>query len=301
MAAPPPIRIREPQKEPGGIVSVEDRRARELAVAVAAAQRRRLVLTTIQEATADEVLEQVVLQRDVEDMYGAQQTPDGLAEQTVEFDDFTNHQVGAWLKSNLGAGADSGPDFHGLDSPILANGVWRATTGTTTTGRSAITKGDNPFGLGAGMAYQWRWRVWIRTLSAFFQDFFAQVGFFDQVGAGGFPIDAVMIGQHRAFFGNNWQGFTFDNGVFSVVDLGIAPVVDTPQVLDVRVDADATLATFIVDGLVRATLGTNIPKVSTSVNRRLGGGIKITKVSGTTAKTIHWDWGRLQMSRAASR
>ncbi|RPH65001.1 MAG: hypothetical protein EHM89_00230 [Acidobacteria bacterium] len=197
-------------------------------------------------------------------------------------------------------------------------------TGTTTTGKAAVTTSANAINQGDG-TYIYEVTVGFPTLSTAGEEYTATVGFFDtntaadQVDGCWFSYDRgdVMTnpGTGSATGGDIWQCWCSSNSTrtaytmngvnvsdesFTTVSSPVAALV-YPNTNIYRLEArmtGSTRAEFYVDGTKRCNINTNIP---TGSARLSGAGALILKSAGTTARRLHIDQTRLALDLTAVR
>jgi hypothetical protein len=99
-------------------------------------------------------------------------------------------------------------------------------------------------------------------------------------------VDAVAFRYNHGVNAGKWECITRSNSTLSTADSGVAVATDTRYLLEIELNADATLAAFFINGSQVATLNTNIPS---GAGRNIGAGCNIQKIAGTAARTCFLD------------
>jgi hypothetical protein len=159
-------------------------------------------------------------------------------------------------------------------------GVWSLDLGTTTTGRAAIAAVASVtnvgFRLGEGRA-RFLARAAIHVLSNGTETYTTRVGFIDN-GASE-SADGAFFRYTHGSNGGMWEAVTRTNNAETSSNTGVTPVADLFQLFEVDVNAAGTSVDFKIDGVIVATITTNIP---TAVGRETGYGLMSLKSAGTT-------------------
>lgn len=180
-------------------------------------------------------------------------------------------------------------------NPAMTNanqaGLIRSTTGTTATGRCAVTSQANCVALGSG---GWSYEVDIDAISALCSDaerYALLVGFFDtytaanQVDGVYFLYDSIGVSTSSAS-SDRWQCVTVSNSsrtFFTTADL----VATTGAKLRIEINADGTQADFYINDVSARAATATIP---TGVSRAMGFGWLLIKSAGLTARTVDIDY-----------
>ncbi len=210
------------------------------------------------------------------------------------FTDFINEisttaTDGSLSETNSGTNAATATQDSDTANTVL--GMVRSTTGTTATGRAAVSSASSIFRFGNGETY-YETRLRINTISNGTERYQLVVGFLDtltaanQVDAAAFLYDdgGVSTGSTAS---NNWQTLTASNSN-RTFNTGL---VNTPTTtgwvrLGILVnDAGNSVNFYINDSLV-ATHTQNIP----TTGRNLGFGWLLIKSAGTTARVVDFDY-----------
>lgn len=185
--------------------------------------------------------------------------------------------------SGAGAGAPNG------GGEIQHPGISGLNTGTTTTGSAAymsgIPAGSTTLRLGNNVAWMFRSAVRINNLSTGTETHTARVGFIDSNS--GESTDGCFFRYTDSINGGRWQGVCRDNNTESVCDTGVAVGAGAWKTMEIGVAADASAASFVISGVQRCTIATNIPTAS---GRNTGFGFSIIKSAGTTAAQMDIDF-----------
>lgn len=170
-------------------------------------------------------------------------------------------------------------------------GIWRSTTGTTTTGRAAISCSVGGLAVGGG-PIDLTLDVKFPILSALAERYQFIVGLFDtltainQVDAVAFVYDEGGVATGSAASAN-WQAHTASNSNRTWTTGSVAVSTDTFQRLKLSINADGSSVAFYVGSTLIATHTTNIP---TGVARALGFGWLNIKSLGTTTRDADVDF-----------
>ena len=173
-------------------------------------------------------------------------------------------------------------------------GVARSSTGTTATGRSAITFSPIDtiqFGVGE---VRFRAIVKIQTLNNGTDSFEVRVGFSDNTTVNS-PTDAVHFVYNAGSL--NWICSTLSAGVgLPATDSGVAVVANQWYRMEIIVNDDASEAYYYIDGVLVHTEISNIP---TGSARRTGIISGIRKIAGTNVRYYYTDY--LEVSKEVTR
>ena len=202
-----------------------------------------------------------------------------------------------WVTWLSGTGAQSQESTLGINSTDKCIGVFDLQTGTTSTGRCAITIGDDQIIFGFA-EFVTEWRVVVTTLSTAAQEYNVYIGFIDNNQAIGEPVDGVYFKYDRNTSAN-WIITTSNNSTRTNTTTSVAVTATTPfQKLKIVVNNTGTSAQFFIDGVSVGTIATNIP---TGAGRQTGLGAKIEKQAGTTNRQLNMDYVSLEYTFAVSR
>lgn len=216
------------------------------------------------------------------------------------YDDFTGGTPSAgaytFTISNAGTGAGSTVSTTGIDATLKALGVMSMATGTTNTGRTAVTTGTSPFVFGLAN-FDVRSRLWLSTAGTVADQYEFTFGLIDNAGAGTGHTD----GAYFRFFGNgvntNWQIVTAAGGVLTTTTTSVPVLVNNASIFQIIVNESGTLASFYIDDVLVGSHTTNIP----TFGQFFGYGWKNVKTTGTTSITHFVDWGYLAIDYSTPR
>ncbi|MBL7999804.1 MAG: hypothetical protein JNL32_14355 [Candidatus Kapabacteria bacterium] len=188
----------------------------------------------------------------------------------------------AWTNTVSGTGAATTI----VTTNMTANnpGVIQHTTGTTATGRAAHSLGLTQMFFGGGVV-TFESLIYIPTLADATQDYRIRIGFGDLVD-GNDQVDGVYFEYDRGVSAN-WRAKTANNSSRTATDTGIAVAAGAWIRLTWVMNAAGTSCAFYVNGTLGATNVANIP---TTVARVSGPFLIISKIAGTTARTMLVDY-----------
>jgi len=173
-------------------------------------------------------------------------------------------------------------------------GIWRLSTGTTASGYGVLRAGQESLMFSAG-TYLFETELNVTTLSDGTNTFVVKFGFLNNVT--GVETDGAYFYYSDSGASPNWMAYTENNSVTTVTDTGVAVAAGSWVKFLISVNADATLVTFYINGVLKATHNTNIP----GNGRRCGPVFTIIKTLGTTARTMDLDWAWVHVNLTASR
>lgn len=226
---------------------------------------------------------------DPEELTGAQargvlgiETPTTSA---VFYEDFVFGNPCATVNSGTGASVT-------IDASVLADssghpGIAIVTTGTTNTGRAAlttVTTGQTIL-LGAG-AVTYETDVYLLDALSDGTDTYTNYIGLNDVSTGN-GVDSVMFRYTHSTNSGKFECVTRSNSTETASDSGITVAATTWYKLGITVNAAASSVSFLVNGSVVATITTNIP---TGSGRQTTPLIGIVKSAGTTARRILVDY-----------
>jgi hypothetical protein len=191
-----------------------------------------------------------------------------------------------WMTFLSGTGAATNNSTFGVDNINKAIGVLTVETGTTNSGRCALTLGDTQILFGF-CSFSCEWRVAVNALATTTQNYNLYVGFFDNSNAAGDAVDGVYFKFSRTNNINNWVAVTSNNSTRTIVDTGTPIVANTYIKLRIDVNDTGTEAKFYINGVLVSTIATNIP---TGAGRYTGLGYKIEKTAGNTNRISYMDY-----------
>lgn len=203
-----------------------------------------------------------------------------------------------WLILTSGTGANWSYSTYGANSTEKAFGSIQLTTGSTTSGLTTLMKGIASISFAIGNTIKLRMRSALETLSDATDEYRVWMGFGSSQTAVANSFGAFFRYNHNTNSGK-WEAVTAD-GTETTSDTGIAGDL-LYHIFEIRVNSDATIITFYIDGNLVAThttaSGHNIP----DAGDLMGLQFKISKVAGTTTRNIHMDWYDFLMTRTTAR
>jgi len=211
-------------------------------------------------------------------------------------DDFIIDSNARMIDAGAGTGASVQAGSYGVGTSANAIGVSQMDTGTTATGRRALTSGLSSL-VTTKSRLRFGTRFALEQLSSVTQTFTTEVGFIDSTATG----DATNGAYFRYTDGTNggkWQCVTAAGGVRTSVDSGILADVNY-HAFTVEINEAGTSAVFAIDGVTVATISTNLP--SGAVAQAFGYGWKIEKSVGTTQVNQSIDWYYFENERTNAR
>lgn len=170
-------------------------------------------------------------------------------------------------------------------------GVIACATGTSATGRAAITNQANALTFGGG---EWDFEVRLDSIQALCdgtESYALLVGFFDTYTAANqtdgiyFLYDSIGTSTGSAS-SDRWQTVTASNGFRSFFETS-TDVSINPVNLRIAVNADGTSVNFYIDGVSMRTETSTIPIGKT---RKCGFGVMIIKSAGLTSRAVYLDY-----------
>lgn len=201
--------------------------------------------------------------------------------------------LGLFQKTVSGTGADV-TALTPVDNGIM--GQWVLTTGTTSTGKSAIQVAQiNSMTLGNGQV-SIEWYIKIPTLSTSTEEYVLRVGLIDSATGGG-TDNACFVYDRTTNV--NWLMQNKSNSVST--QTASTTAVGTGWVrLKVVINAAGTSVAYYVNGtqLTNSPVTTNIP---VGLGRELAPIMSIIKTVGTTARTTHVDYVAMEIDLTTPR
>lgn len=198
---------------------------------------------------------------------------------------FNFNTAGTGATVGAGAGTSSRPGIASLQ------------TGTTATGFAGMLAGTNTMTLGGGNTWYFEISGGVgAALSDATNAYTYQAGFIDNNAAD--STDGCYIRYTHSVNSGKWQGVCRNNSTESTCDSTITVAVDTYYKLGVIVNAAGTSADFLVDGVSRCQITTNIP---TATGREHGFGVFMYKTAGTTSRIGILDYIEVRGDFGASR
>lgn len=203
--------------------------------------------------------------------------------------------VSGWSSSSSGAGAVFGitAPGYGVDTTENVVGLITQSTGTTTTGRCHIFK----YGLQLGTHdTRFRFRSAIENLSDATDTYSTRIGISDLSNvATGDPDNGVFFRYTHSVNSGEYEAVCRAGGVETATDTNVAATTSY-KVFEIRVNEAATSVTFYIDGVLVATISTNIP---TGVDSNFYS--HILKSAGTTSRNLHLDWTEITLTKTTAR
>jgi hypothetical protein len=199
---------------------------------------------------------------------------------TFEFDDFRSSlpaSVLGWTATTSGSGSSIQSGTYGVNGIERAIGIQQLDTGTTAAGRATLNRAVNQFQLGYSKN-DMIWRVALEQLSTPSERFGFVFGFYDSTGSAFDAVDGVYFSYRDDLNGGNWQCVCAESSALTVVDTTIAANTQF-NIFKIEVNEPATEAKFYINGVLVATIATNIPSTSGNFT---GIAAKIQKSIGTT-------------------
>ncbi len=222
----------------------------------------------------------------------------GLAQNTdlyFEFQtDFTGLQITAdGFSSGATSGMSASANYQvGNNNTEHAFGESGVTTGSESTGTVLMYRGSYTFGYGATMIL--RWRVILPVLSDGSETYIAIVGFRTS-SISSDPTNGIYFRYTHSVNSGKWQCVTESASTETATDSGVT--VDTVyNILEIRVNSDATSIGFYINGTLVQTHVDDIP-----VGTALIQGLSLSKSAGTTARTLVADWCEYNVTRTSAR
>ena len=188
----------------------------------------------------------------------------------------------AWTSTVSGTGAASTIVTTNMTSNNF--GIVQHTTGTTATGRAAHSLGVTAGFFGGGIA-TFESLIYIPTLADATQDYRIRLGYGDTVD-GTDQVDGVYFEYDRGVSAN-WRLKTANNSSRTVTDSGVAVAAGAWLKLGWVVNAGGTSVAYYING---TNVGTVVATIPVAVARVCGPFIIISKIAGTTARTLLVDY-----------
>ena len=205
-----------------------------------------------------------------------------------------------WSTKTISGG--SGQAWESITDASNATGVNELRTNTSSSGLSAILSYNNALIFDNQTAYTFEARVNLSALSDEDDPYVATFGFSRKLDAAygdASETDYAMFVYDQTNDGNLWACHTAKDGTETKTRTSSAVTGDntTFVVLKIEVPADGSSVTYSIGGSVVATHTSNIP----STGDRLGIGLRINKLGGTTNREFRIDWHRFTTTRTAAR
>lgn len=173
-------------------------------------------------------------------------------------------------------------------------GVVTLNTGTDSVGKAAVRSQADQLSLGKGKAY-FSAKVYMSALDDASNRFGARVGFGDSDW--GDMVDGVYFEAISTTSGF-WRCVTSASSTRTAVVTTVALAAATWYHLGIEINADGTEAKFYIDGVLVATMTTNIPTAS---YQRTGFGAWIVKTVGYDARLLYVDYVGAKIERTTMR
>lgn len=181
-----------------------------------------------------------------------------------------------------------------IDTSDNGVGVVQLQTGTGTTGYYSLCTYNDKFVPAQGQM-TFEARLCPEVVSDATNEYNLFVGFGQNVYSAALGTHECAFVYRRATLGNNWFAITRASGSETQVDTGVACTAAVLQKLKIVLSADGVTATFYIDGVLVATITTNMPTA------RMGLSVGIFKTAGTTQRELWVDWTRFRFRRATPR
>lgn len=214
----------------------------------------------------------------------------------AEADDFIIDSNARLVDAGAGAGASVQSGTYGLGTAANAIGVTQMDTGTTATGRRALTSNLSSL-VTTKSRLRFSTRFALEQLSSVTQTFTSIIGFLDTTASGD-PAHGVYFRYTDGTNGGKWQCITSQASTRTTVDSGI--LADTSyHAFTFEVNEAGTSVNFLIDGVSVATITTNLPNGTSA--QAFGYGWKIEKSVGTTQVNQSIDWYYFESERTSAR
>ena len=177
-------------------------------------------------------------------------------------------------------------------------GIGRLTTGTTTTGRAALsTAGTDSIVVGSG-AIKCTCMLRVPTLSSAGDAFIVQFGLFDNLAGG--STDAIYFSYTHGTHAGDWAAEVINNNsanTASPIDTNVAVVANQWYRLEIEINAAGTEALFKIDGTLVGTVTNNVVtgNLPSGTARATGFGVQIRKTAGANARNLDCDYVGMTM------
>lgn len=215
--------------------------------------------------------------------------------------DFIIEESSSLSQVGAGTGNSTQSGVYGMDNVERALGVSQTDTGTTATGRRTVATTLNTLTTGLGRL-RCGFRLAIEQLSTGGDTFTQYLGFINNSGSGDHNAGAYFRYTHGVN-GGRWEAVTASGGgspTRTAVDTGVAA--DTLySIFEVEIAEDTSSAKFYINGVLVATISTNLPPTSTTANFTFGFGWKIEKSVGTTQCNVSVDWAYFELGKSVAR
>jgi hypothetical protein len=197
-----------------------------------------------------------------------------------EFYDFLNAVNGTpFTATASGSGAAVSAASGGWSRP----GVVKLSTGSTSSGKAAISTASSAILFGNGGGLDFEASVYLTATSNSSQRYQLRIGAIDTLT--GDQTDGVYF-EYDDSLSSSWRIATANNSTRTKLATSVAVSTSSWISLRLVVNSSGTKADFYINGNLVGTITTNIP---TAVGRETGLGILITKSVGSSASTLNVD------------
>lgn len=190
--------------------------------------------------------------------------------------------VFGFLQFVAGTGANASP----LSVTAGRHGIFYVSTGTTATGSALVRTFNSTFLFGA-CAYSLEIVAKVQIAANATDPFRASLGFIDSSSTASAVVDGAKFFTDAS--STFWQCRVVSNSVATTVVTNVA-VTNTWNKFKISVNKSGSSVAFHIDGVLVATITTNIP---ITAGRETGMGYQIVKSAGTGARTLEVDFIRL--------
>lgn len=198
------------------------------------------------------------------------------------FNHFTSATVSTGIETLSNSGTGAGLGTSNTPSPL---GVILQQTGTTAAGYSVIRHTNNSAFQNNTQTKIFKIRVRLPALSTVTERF-TWLGGFSNAITGAASAQQVQFRYIDTENGGNWTCLSRQNNVETAVNSGVAVAANTWYLLEVRLNT--TEAKFYIDGVLVATITTNLP--TSGGSQYFGWLFGIAKSIGTTTRTAQYDY-----------
>lgn len=200
------------------------------------------------------------------------------------YDDFVASQGTSALGWGTSTQNSGGSQINGSLISNTNPGTYDVKTNTLSNGAAALNLGNASMVFGGGEWYI-EWYIYLSNLSDGTDTFTLRAGFGDTVNSD--CVDGAYFEYTSTGLTPNWVIKTANNSVRSSTTTSTAVAATTWTKLGVLVNADATLATFYVNGTSVGTQNSNIP---TGSGRLTGPLLQIVKSAGSNNRIVTADY-----------
>jgi hypothetical protein len=206
---------------------------------------------------------------------------------TYDEDDFIGTATGklGWTAVVSGTGASAQTGTYGLNGTEKAHGVLQIDTGTTSTGRAALSRLAGQVQLGYA-EHSMTWRLALEALSTDVERFLFAFGFYNNSGTGLDSTHGVYFRYRDDLNGGQWQCVARQAGAETVVDTSVAANTQY-NIFRIDINQDGNQARFYINDSLVATITTNIPTTQGNVTGIMA---KIEKTIGITQRNVSFDY-----------